>query len=109
MGGDKLMPEVSGISDDSDLGRRISTRRGEIFKEVWLPRLEPFRDAGRLVAALKARGLTVVAASSAKEDELRPLLEIAGAASLMDAATSSDDADESKPDPDILLAALKRA
>jgi phosphoglycolate phosphatase-like HAD superfamily hydrolase len=109
MGGDKLMPEVSGISDDSDLGRRISTRRGEIFKTEWLPRLQPFRDAGRLVAAFKARGLTVVAASSAKEDELRPLLEVAGVAALLDAATSSDDADESKPEPDIVIAALHRA
>jgi HAD superfamily hydrolase (TIGR01509 family) len=109
MGSDKLMPEVSDLTEDTDRGKQISRRRAEIFKEVWLPRLEPFRDAGRLVAALKARGLTVVAASSAKKDELRPLLEIAGAASLMDAATSSDDADESKPDPDILLAALTRA
>ncbi len=109
MGGDKLMPEVSGISEDSDLGQRISKRRGEIFKTSWLPRLRPFRDAQRLVAALKARGLTAVAASSATEDELRPLLEIAGAASLLDAATSSDDAEESKPEPDIVLAALHRA
>lgn len=109
MGGDKLMPEVSGVSEESDRGARISKRRGEIFKTEWLPRIAAFRDAARLVAALKERGFTVVAASSAKEGELRPLLEIAGAASLLDAATSSDDADESKPDPDILLAALKRA
>ena len=109
MGGDKLMPEVSDLTEDSDRGTRISRRRGEIFKELWLPRLQPFRDARRLVAALKDRGLTVVAASSAKKDELRPLLDLAGAGALMDAATSSDDADESKPDPDILLAALKRA
>ena len=109
MGGDKLMPEVSGIREDSEQGQTIAKRRGEIFKSVWLPRLAPFRDAERFVAALKARGLTVVAASSAKEDELRPLLTIAGAAALLDAATSSDDAEESKPEPDIILAALARA
>jgi HAD superfamily hydrolase (TIGR01509 family) len=109
MGGDKLMPEVSGLSEDSADGKRISKRRREIFKTDWLPQLQPFRDAGRLVAALKSRGLTVVAASSAKKDELRPLLEIAGAASLVDSATSSDDAEESKPDPDIIHAALEEA
>jgi HAD superfamily hydrolase (TIGR01509 family) len=109
MGGDKLMPAVSGLSEESPQGRRIAERRREIFTSEFLPHLEPFRDADRLVAALRARGLSVVAASSAKKDELRHLLTIAGAASLLDGATSSDDAEESKPDPDIVQAALRRA
>jgi HAD superfamily hydrolase (TIGR01509 family) len=109
MGGDKLMPAVSGLTEDSPEGRRIASRRREIFKTNFLPHLQAFRDADRLVAALRRLGLTVVAASSAKQDELRHLLEIAGASSLLDAATSSDDAEESKPDPDILHAALERA
>ena len=66
-------------------------------------------DFQRLVAAVKERRLTAVAASSAKKDELEALLKIAGADALMDAATSSDDAEDSKPDPDIIQAALKRA
>ena len=109
MGGDKLMPEVAGIEEDSPVGARISKRRGEIFKANYLPYLRPFPGAAELVAAIKARGLTAVAASSAKEDELRALLAIAGAESLLDAATSSDDAEESKPDPDIIHAALQKA
>ena len=109
MGGDKLMPEVSGVEADSATGAIIAKRRGEIFAERFLPHLEPFRDAGRLVAELKARGHTIVAASSAKRDELQPLLAVAGAEALMDATTSSDDAANSKPDPDIIQAALKRA
>ena len=47
-------------------------------------------------------------ASSAKEDELGPLLERAGVADLLRTRTSSDDAENSKPDPDIVVAALKR-
>jgi HAD superfamily hydrolase (TIGR01509 family) len=109
MGGDKLMPEVSGIAEDSPQGHRISQRRGEIFTTEWLPRLRPFRDVNRLVAALNARGVRLVAASSAKKTELRALLELAGVASMLDGATSSDDAEESKPDPDIIEAALKQA
>jgi HAD superfamily hydrolase (TIGR01509 family) len=109
MGGDKLMPEVSGIREDTPKGKAISERRREIFKHKHLPRVKPFPGAHQLVATLKARGLTLVAASSAKKDELKPLLEIAGAADLLDAATSSDDAEESKPDPDIVQAALKQA
>ncbi len=108
MGGDKLMPEVAGIAEESPQGQRISTRRSEIFKTKYLPHVKPFRDAGALVAALVARGFTAVAASSAKEDELAALLEIANAESLH-AATSSDDAESSKPDPDIIQAALRKA
>jgi HAD superfamily hydrolase (TIGR01509 family) len=109
MGGDKLMPRVSGLSEDSDQGKRIAARRSEIFKHDFLPRLQPLRDADALVAAVKERGLTAVAASSAQRDELEPLLKVAGAAALMDGATSSSDADESKPEPDIILAALRQA
>ena len=108
MGGDKLMPEVSGLEQESPTGERIAGRRGEIFTKEFLPKIQPFKDAARLVAAVKDLGLTAVAASSAKEDELEPLLEIAGAKWLMDAATSSDDAEESKPAPDIIQAALQR-
>src|SRR6476659_1004381 len=46
MGGEKLMPAVAGIEEDSPLGERISRRRGEIFKSEYLPNLRPFRDAG---------------------------------------------------------------
>jgi HAD superfamily hydrolase (TIGR01509 family) len=109
MGGDKLMPAVSDVEEASALGQVIARRRGEIFKEEFLPTLKPFRDASRLVAALKARGFTMVAASSAKKDELDSLLKIAGATGFLDAATSSDDAESSKPDPDIVHAALARA
>jgi HAD superfamily hydrolase (TIGR01509 family) len=109
MGGDKLMPEVSRIEADSPQGEAIAKRRGEIFREECVPALKALRDSDRLVAAVKARGLTAVAASSATREELTALLKIAGAESLIDGATSSDDAEESKPEPDIVEAALKRA
>jgi HAD superfamily hydrolase (TIGR01509 family) len=109
MGGDKLMPTVAGIEEQTALGTRISSRRREIFKAQYLPHLQPFAGAGTLVHKLEALGLTAVAASSAKRDELDALLKIADAASLLGEATSSDDADESKPDPDIIHAALKKA
>lgn len=109
MGGDKLMPAVSGIEEESAQGTAIAERRGRIFKDELLPSLKAFEQADALVAAVKDRGLTAVAASSAQKDELTPLLELAGAKWLMDAATSSDDAEQSKPAPDIIEAALERA
>ena len=109
MGGEKLMPAVAGIEEDSPLGKRISNRRGDIFKSQYLPSLTPFRDAGALVAAVQAHGMKAVAASSAKRDELEPLLTIAGATALIDRSASGDDAEQSKPDPDIVHAALTKA
>jgi len=109
MGGDKLMPEVSGVEEDSPLGQRVSKRRREIFKTKYLPKLKPFPGSRELVAEVKTRRLKAVAASSAKRDELKALLEIAGAEALFDDMTSSDDAEQSKPEPDIVHAALKKA
>lgn len=108
MGGDKLMPEVSGIEESSELGEKIAARRGEIFTAQYLPRLQPFPKVRELVERLAAGGLTLAVASSAKEEELDPLLERAGVKDLLRRTTSSDDADNSKPDPDIVLAALKK-
>jgi phosphoglycolate phosphatase-like HAD superfamily hydrolase len=109
MGGDKLMPAVAGIEEDSPLGQRIAKWRGDIFKTEYLPHLAPFADAGRLVRACESLGLKAVAASSAKRDELEALLKIADARSLLGDAASGDDAEQSKPDPDIVHAALKKA
>jgi HAD superfamily hydrolase (TIGR01509 family) len=109
MGGDKLMPEVSGIEEDSRLGQAISKRRGEIFKGEFLPKLQSFKGARELVDAVGERGLMAVAASSASKEDLKALLKVAGVDDLMDEKTSSDDAEDSKPDPDIIQAALKRA
>jgi HAD superfamily hydrolase (TIGR01509 family) len=109
MGGDKLMPAVSGIEEDSPRGEPIAKRRGEIFKEEFLPALKPFQGATELVAAIKDRGYVAVAASSASKEDLKALLAVARAEWLMDDATSSDDAEESKPAPDIIEAALRRA
>jgi HAD superfamily hydrolase (TIGR01509 family) len=108
MGGDKVLPKLSGYTEDSEAGAAIAERRRQIFTEDLLPTLTAFADAAALVAALRARGYRTVAASSAKGDELARLLEIAGASTHFDATTSSDDADASKPDPDIVLAALSR-
>lgn len=109
MGGDKLMPHVAGVEEDSRAGKAISSRRSCLFTEKYLPGLRPFPRVRELLERFRAAGLTLAVASSAKKDELQPLLEIAGVADLIPARASSDDADRSKPDPDIVQAALKEA
>lgn len=107
MGGDKLMPHVAGLEEDSPQGKTISKRRGEIFKQKYLPTLKAFPGAQELLSHMRDQGLRLVVASSAKADELQPLLKVCGADKVIEAKTSSDDADNSKPDPDIVHAALK--
>lgn len=109
MGGDKLMPDVSGIEESSELGSRIAERRAEIFKTRYLPVVRPFERTRELIERLQADGFVLAVASSAKEEELTPLLEKARVHDLVTRRTSSDDAEESKPDPDIIVAALKQA
>ena len=109
MGGDKLMPHVAGIRDDSREGSRISKRRGEIFREHHLPHLSAFPLVRDLVRQFITDGYTVVVASSAQSDELSQLLKIAGVSDLIAATASSSEASRSKPDPDIVQAALQRS
>jgi HAD superfamily hydrolase (TIGR01509 family) len=109
MGGDKLLPDITGLSADSTEGTAISTRRGEIFLQRFVPRLQPTRGARELLQTLRDDNLKLYVATSAKKQELDPLLRVAGADQFMEATTSSDDADRSKPDPDIVAVALKQS
>lgn len=106
MGGDKLLPEVTKLASDSPEGQQIRQRRAAIFEERYLPHIDGLPKVHELLTALQQRGLKLAVASSAKQDELTPLLKKAHAADILQRRTSSDDADESKPDPDIVQAAL---
>jgi HAD superfamily hydrolase (TIGR01509 family) len=106
MGGDKLLPAATGQDSQSEIGKRISERRREIFKTRYLPSIKPFPKVRELLSHMRERGLKLVVASSAQPDELDQLLEIAGAKRLVEDTTSSNDADNSKPDPDIVQVAL---
>jgi HAD superfamily hydrolase (TIGR01509 family) len=109
MGGDKVLPKLTGIDDESDLGARIAKQRRELFLTKYLPTLGPCPGARELLTALNERGLSLIVATSAGKDEVKPLLKQAQVEDLIDAKTSSGDAEESKPDPDIIEAAIKRS
>ncbi len=109
MGSDRILPKLAGVDADSELGKRISETKPAIFRERYLSGLRPVRGARQLVEHLLERGIKLVVASSASGDELRELLEAAEVADLLKDAVSSDDADESKPAPDIVEAAVDRS
>jgi len=108
MGGDKLLPQVTGITEDSAQGKALTERRKQIFLERYVPHLQPTPGAHELLRQLKQRGYQLVVATSAKKDELSHLLKVCGAEGLIEQKTTADDADQSKPDPDIVEAALER-
>ncbi|WP_438006839.1 HAD family hydrolase [Sorangium sp. So ce321] len=106
MGGDKLLPEVTGISIESPEGKKMSARCSEIFMKQLLPELRAFPGTKELLEELHRRGIKIVIASSAQKEKLRELLKLTGADGVIESATSSSDAEKSKPDPDIVEAAL---
>jgi HAD superfamily hydrolase (TIGR01549 family) len=108
MGGDNLLPEAIRIEKDSPEGEKLSKRRSAIFKERYLASINPFAGTREMVQRMKDEGLEIAIGTSASEEELKPLLKIADVGDLIDTKTSADDADNSKPDPDIIQAALKR-
>lgn len=109
MGGDKLLPSAAGIESDSELGKELSDRRWEIFQRDYLPRLKPMRGSRALVQRMKSDGLSLIVASSASGNELGALMEAAEVADLIEVRTSSSDAEDSKPDPDIVQAAVRKS
>jgi HAD superfamily hydrolase (TIGR01509 family) len=107
-GGDQLMPVFWSSADLQKFGDEMQALRVEIFMREYLPRCKPFPDVRALFERIKREGLRIALASSAKEPELEHHLEQLGIRDLVDAATSADDADHSKPCPDIYQAALAR-
>ncbi|HYQ01594.1 MAG TPA: HAD family hydrolase [Polyangiaceae bacterium] len=108
-GGDKLIPEVTGLSQGSHEAKRLAKERRVLFAREYLPQLQPFPQTEALLRRLHDLGLKLVVASSANEEELTPLLEVCGALPYVNQQTSSSDVKHSKPDPDIVQAALRKA
>jgi HAD superfamily hydrolase (TIGR01509 family) len=109
MGGDKLLPKTIGKKHDSKEGKALSERRSEIFRQKYLPGLRALPGSRALVERVRADGLKPVVATSAKDEELQGLLEAAKVADLMEEKATASDAKRSKPDPDIVVAAIEEA
>jgi HAD superfamily hydrolase (TIGR01509 family) len=108
MGGDKLIPAL--LSDE------VEAREGEDIRAAekalyltFIEEVEPLRGARALMEDLRDRGSTIILASSAKADEVDHYLELLDARSLADGWTTSADVEATKPDPDLVLAALEKA
>lgn len=108
MGGDRVLPRLTGLAEEGAAGAEVLERRGEIFRERYLPGLRVFPGTRELLARMRDDGHTLVVATSASERDLQALLRQGGLEDLIDGAANSDQAEDSKPAPDIIQAALQR-
>ena len=106
-GGDQLLPVFLSREELDQFGEELEKRRGEMFKEEYLQKAKAFPQVRELVERIQRDGKRVVLASSAKRDELEHYKKVTHIADLLEGETSADDAERSKPEPDIFLAAMK--
>jgi HAD superfamily hydrolase (TIGR01509 family) len=108
MGADHLLEHLLGKDRDQDEDEAISTAHLVLYAQ-YSPRLPPLEGAADLLRGCAARDWKVVLASSAKSKELEAMRQSLGADDAITAVTSADDVKASKPAPDLVETALKRA
>lgn len=108
MGGDQLVKAIAGEQVEVDKGDDIRTAEKALYLAL-IEEVEPMHGARDLLVELKESGHTVVLASSAKEHELDHYLDLLGARDIVDSWTTSADVDATKPEPDLVHAALDKA
>ena len=108
MGGDQLVPHLIGEEKAEELGDDIRAAEKPLYLTM-IEQVEPFDGARDLIVDLKEQGHKVVLASSAKGNELEHYLDLLDVRDLADDWTMSDDVEETKPAPDLVNAAMKKA
>jgi HAD superfamily hydrolase (TIGR01549 family) len=108
MGGDQLVAALAGEEFDREHGDDVRTAEKVLYMAL-IEEVRPFADARALLEHLKAQGHTVVLASSAKPDEVEHYLDLLDARDLADGWTHSGDVARTKPQPDLVGAAVEKA
>jgi HAD superfamily hydrolase (TIGR01509 family) len=107
MGGDQLVAALAGDEVEERLGDSIRDAESELYREL-IGEVQAMEGSRQLIEDLKDAGNAVVLASSAKQWEVQHYLELLGAAEMVDAWTTSDDVERTKPEPDLVRAAMEK-
>lgn len=107
-GGDQLLPVFLTEDRVARDGEAIESFRSDLFKRKFLSQVRPFPGVRALFECLRAEGMAIALASSGKAEEVAHYQELLGITDLVDVTTTSDDAERSKPYPDIFEAALAK-
>ena len=108
MGGDQMVTHLIGEEKEQELGDAIRASEKPLYLSM-IEECEPFDHARDFICDLKDRGLKVILASSAKENELDHYLDLLDVRDVVDGWTSSADVEQTKPEPDLVLAAIEKA
>jgi HAD superfamily hydrolase (TIGR01509 family) len=108
MGGDQLVGALGGEQLENEKGDDIRAAESVLYGEL-MSEVEPLEGARELIEDLKGSGHAVVLASSAKEHEVEHYLDLLDARELADDWTTSDDVEATKPEPDLVVAAVEKA
>ena len=107
-GGDNLLPALLPRDLLERRRKEIEEYRSDLYKRDYLPGARPFEGVKPLFERLKADGRRILLASSSHGDEVKHYVGLLGVGDLIDATTSKDDVDHSKPCADIFAAALDK-
>jgi HAD superfamily hydrolase (TIGR01509 family) len=105
MGGDKFVAAVAGDEVERRIGDDLRSTWEEEFDRV-IDEVRPLDGAHDLIVALKEQGWEVVLASSSIRKHFDHFVGLLGARGLADGWTTKDDVEASKPEPDLVRAAL---
>jgi len=108
MGGDQLVKALGGEQLENEKGDDIRSAESVLYGEL-MSEVEPLEGARELIEDLKESGHAVVLASSAKKHEVEHYLDLLDARELADDWTTSDDVEATKPEPDLVVAAVEKA
>ena len=108
MGGDQLVTALLSAEVEEQEGDDIRAAEKALYLAM-IEEVAPLRGARALIQDLKDRGHAVVLASSAKAVEVDHYLDVLDARGLADGWTTSADVQATKPEPDLVLAALEKA
>lgn len=107
-GGDLLVPDTLKARDIRAFGEALKEYRGDLWKRRYMKTVEPFPGVVECLHVLHERGIRLALASSSNPDEVEYYVDLLGVADLLAGTTSKEDAQFSKPSPEIFQAALDR-
>ena len=108
-GGDLLVKEFLSAEEVERFGKEVDALHVDLFIEKYQPRERCLPGVREVLERMKADGLRIVLATSAKDKEIKGHLQVLGIDDLIDGRTTADAAEHSKPCPDIFNAALEAA